>query len=469
MELLRQIALSMYDEYDNFDASSAAELKIVRINAEDRESDIATCEIEDACEANVLGRISSALASRPEHATASLLLVNLWTSRNGDASEGIGISKTSFLGLVDALEIDGSVLQPLVNNVFGLLDFSEPISGNSSAAKGTSTYFLTDARMRLIWSFNFITSETKGILIIRRESPGLQIRNQRRGEFLASLSRQRKNIFSPYTLLFVTLVQSAQDARPGSAKLDCRGAFEWKTEYGNGGRAALPQTKGAVSSGTTLESLAVAVRRIETPAASLATDERQSDVIDSMLDVLSDESVWQQRLAYGSLAKRRIELCERDTGVFRAVVHPLRQQNSASRSALRCAASQVRSQLDLIAVIRAQEEARVNREMAAASREIAEAAKRDTASMKTIAVMTMAFLLGTFFAALFSMPSLRWDQTYIVTDRFWVYWVFTLPVTAFVFLIWMVLSYDDGFRIALDEYQQGKSMKLMKNGLLDAC
>ncbi|KAF2968188.1 hypothetical protein GQX73_g5365 [Xylaria multiplex] len=165
------------------------------------------------------------------------------------------------------------------------------------------------------------------------------------------------------------------------------------------------------------------MRRIEALTASLTTDKRQMDVINSMLDALPDESVWQQRLDHWSLAKRRIELYERDVcaavcGLANA--EPVRT-DAAARRVLK------------IAVLCAQEEARVNREMAAASREIAEAAKQDTASMKTIAVMTMAFLPGTFFVALFSMPSLHWDQTYVITDRFWVYWVFTLPVTAFVF------------------------------------
>ena len=78
-------------------------------------------------------------------------------------------------------------------------------------------------------------------------------------------------------------------------------------------------------------------------------------------------------------------------------------------------------------------------------------------AIPVIAMMTMAFLPGTFFAALFSVPSLRWDQDVVVTRNFWVYWVFTLPVTAFVFLVWMVLSYDDGFKTVLDEYQQRKN------------
>jgi hypothetical protein len=60
--------------------------------------------------------------------------------------------------------------------------------------------------------------------------------------------------------------------------------------------------------------------------------------------------------------------------------------------------------------------------------------------MKTIAVMTMAFLPATFFAALFSVPSLRWDQAAVVQDNFWVYWAFTLPATTMVFLVWYLVT-----------------------------
>lgn len=59
--------------------------------------------------------------------------------------------------------------------------------------------------------------------------------------------------------------------------------------------------------------------------------------------------------------------------------------------------------------------------------------------MKTIAIMTMLFLPGTFFAALFAMPVLKWDEPNVTQERFWVYWAFTLPATALVFLVWNIL------------------------------
>ena len=79
--------------------------------------------------------------------------------------------------------------------------------------------------------------------------------------------------------------------------------------------------------------------------------------------------------------------------------------------------------------------------------------------MKTIAVLTMAFLPGTFVAvsrvgndidgasnadycslqAFFAMPLFNWDApagASVLLDRFRIYWAVTLPLTATLFLLW---------------------------------
>lgn len=61
---------------------------------------------------------------------------------------------------------------------------------------------------------------------------------------------------------------------------------------------------------------------------------------------------------------------------------------------------------------------------------------RDSTSMKTIAIMTMGFLPATFYAALFAVPSLQWEQPTVIGNRFWVYWAVTIPTTLFVFVVW---------------------------------
>ncbi|KAI0423601.1 hypothetical protein F5Y09DRAFT_207430 [Xylaria sp. FL1042] len=94
------------------------------------------------------------------------------------------------------------------------------------------------------------------------------------------------------------------------------------------------------------------------------------------------------------------------------------------------------------------EDAAVSADMAKSSHELAEhsaylaeRAKQDSSAMKTITVITMAFLPGTFFATLFALPTLDWKGKTIVTDDFWVYWAFTLPTTALIFLLWLTLTH----------------------------
>lgn len=62
--------------------------------------------------------------------------------------------------------------------------------------------------------------------------------------------------------------------------------------------------------------------------------------------------------------------------------------------------------------------------------------------MKTIALMTMLFLPGTFYAALFALPSLKFDDKApgVVQDGFGLYWAFTIPSTLMVLLASLVMN-----------------------------
>jgi hypothetical protein len=65
--------------------------------------------------------------------------------------------------------------------------------------------------------------------------------------------------------------------------------------------------------------------------------------------------------------------------------------------------------------------------------------QRDTSAMKTVAIVTMVFLPGTFVASFFAMPTLNWDAAAynrIVSRRFWIYWIVTVPLTVAVFALW---------------------------------
>lgn len=79
-------------------------------------------------------------------------------------------------------------------------------------------------------------------------------------------------------------------------------------------------------------------------------------------------------------------------------------------------------------------------ESSLASLHLATKIMEDSSAMKTIAVMTMLFLPGTFFAALFTMPLFQWTESKVIQKSFWIYWAFTIPATALVFIVWNVLT-----------------------------
>ncbi|KAI8965761.1 hypothetical protein F5Y11DRAFT_367235 [Daldinia sp. FL1419] len=72
--------------------------------------------------------------------------------------------------------------------------------------------------------------------------------------------------------------------------------------------------------------------------------------------------------------------------------------------------------------------------------ELSKMATFDSSSMKVIAAMTMVFLPGMFFASLFSMPLLDWDEQKVVRKKFWVYWAFTGPSTVLIVILWLGIT-----------------------------
>jgi hypothetical protein len=71
---------------------------------------------------------------------------------------------------------------------------------------------------------------------------------------------------------------------------------------------------------------------------------------------------------------------------------------------------------------------------AATSVTIARDAKADSAAMKTIAILTMVFLPGTFLSSVFGMESLG-------NASWWLYVVLTVALTVIVLAAWGVWQY----------------------------
>lgn len=70
--------------------------------------------------------------------------------------------------------------------------------------------------------------------------------------------------------------------------------------------------------------------------------------------------------------------------------------------------------------------------------EIGRATQLDSATMKTIAFVTLTFLPPTFICAIFSMSFFDFggDSGWTMSSKFWIYWVFAIPTTIFTTLVW---------------------------------
>ncbi|KAK3949776.1 hypothetical protein QBC32DRAFT_348241 [Pseudoneurospora amorphoporcata] len=114
----------------------------------------------------------------------------------------------------------------------------------------------------------------------------------------------------------------------------------------------------------------------------------------------------------------------------------LRQEVKAMREAVRYSEIRNRNLASQLSAYLSQRDSETNIEAAIASRDLAKAASEDSSAMKSIAILTMFFLPSTFFAALFAMPSVGWDQP----RHFVLYWAFTIPATILTFAIWAALT-----------------------------
>lgn len=84
---------------------------------------------------------------------------------------------------------------------------------------------------------------------------------------------------------------------------------------------------------------------------------------------------------------------------------------------------------------------------------IGKAAQKDSAAMKTIALLTLIFLPGTFIATVFGMGFFNFSQgdgaqmpEWSVSKDIWVYWAITIPVTGVTVLCWLLWQQTCGSR-----------------------
>lgn len=77
--------------------------------------------------------------------------------------------------------------------------------------------------------------------------------------------------------------------------------------------------------------------------------------------------------------------------------------------------------------------------MAGEQRKLAHASKRDSSAMKTISFLGAFFLPGAYMASVFSMTFFNFQNSGpVLSPKFWVYWVITIPLTIGIVAFWYV-------------------------------
>ena len=79
--------------------------------------------------------------------------------------------------------------------------------------------------------------------------------------------------------------------------------------------------------------------------------------------------------------------------------------------------------------------------------------KRDSIAMKTIAILSIVFLPGTFMGTLFSINAFKWGDPHsgetsslTVSPSIWIYWAITVPLTLITFLVWVSWSRREHYK-----------------------
>ncbi|KAL9613337.1 MAG: hypothetical protein Q9167_002098 [Letrouitia subvulpina] len=167
-------------------------------------------------------------------------------------------------------------------------------------------------------------------------------------------------------------------------------------------------------------------------ATRLAILERNKAVLTWILDDLT--AFQKRRDTTDALCKSSLEEINKFADKYLGILKDELDGNSIHLPYL---SRKIQIQLQVIFHLITSRETRVSIAVAEDSRALASTTKEDSTAMKTLAIVTVTFLPGTFIAALFDIPVFDWEaktRTAIVSHRFWMYWAVTIPLTLLTIL-----------------------------------
>ncbi|KAK8023633.1 hypothetical protein PG993_011699 [Apiospora rasikravindrae] len=369
---------------------------------------------------------------------ASLELVFLPVNKK--RKKGFGLKKDEFKRLFEDLGLDKSLLGFLVSSRSGWYHVD---NGNRCYS-----FLYKDYMYSMAWSFNAETMETRALVSERSDwkkhswlKKPKQIQTSPEKEdfdfYLPGL--KPFNLYHPLTLAFFGLVDA-------TCYLD--GVII--TDGYSLGNIELMTKHGARRIQKEVAALSKASRRIAEVIGVFSTLSKSVDVAQSMADTMENTDAWREWLEkavkeagdaskhrdYGTSVvsnaeeERQEHILRQFTSMaesMRGAVKLLRARiHTVNESAL-STQKRAKAQANVVSGLIAREDTRIGHTLA-------DRARRDGSTMKVIALMTMAFLPATFFAALWSIPVL--EEPGLTKDNFWVYWAFTVPTTIVIFFVW---------------------------------
>ncbi|KAF4472814.1 hypothetical protein FALBO_295 [Fusarium albosuccineum] len=353
-----------------------------------------------------------------QHANATLKLIII----PRDDVEIIKMSGDNFLKLYDAYNIDPYTLNYICQNWYGF-------DSSNVTYRGANTFFLGTVMYALVFSFNPTTMTTSAILLPKNSNgfgTGLSASN----EFQVILEKYKDKIYSPITLILVALIHQTQWIdRALYAQLGAIRHAESKSGYGPyNGRSIVE-----------IETLTEVSADMGILLVTLSNKARHQEIATSVLEFL-EGSIKSDAKTY-EVPKVMKDACDE---AYRPVLAILKQQLKGGCMTTKYLQERTQSQSTVVDLFLSLANHFTNSSLtqiySLLTHEDAIISIDQGSSMKTIAILTMVFLPGTFLATLWAVPSLQWDQSPVIQGNFWVYWVFSLPFTALVLAIWYGLT-----------------------------
>jgi Mg2+ and Co2+ transporter CorA len=356
-----------------------------------------------------------------------------------DDMEYIRMDHDGFMELFNAFGIDPRFLHLIKNNRYGFHHekFAERLS-----------YYIGTVQYTLLWSFHPETRRTRALLLIR-DSDGYSHGAKAFEDFAKILEMESRSLHTPFLLAWVVLVHLSNWIDVITyAELSNIRRLEDTTGHGPYGTS---KSAGEIAMGD----LTRASEKVGSMLANLANQSRHIAIGNSLASYLISVN-HQSSYPLGFAVESFHKVYREEIGNLADAIPSLQRSLDDSKAYVQYLQERARTQASVVNAL-------VTHEDAYSNIVLATAAKEDGSAMKTIAMMTMLFLPGTFFAALWAVPSLQWDQPGVIQTNFWVYWAFTIPSTLIVFAVWFGLHrwrYASGYKGAAKSDAQHSSTTL---------